>query len=615
MATGVSVNRALSAVTAGKLTPRAVRSQRAFTLFIMATGLLSLHLFRLAQLQLVEGQYNRSLAENNRIRRLPMVADRGNLLDRRGKILAANQLTRSIYLYPREQTRDQWQITAERLGKVLSLDPQQIVQKLEKAGYNASQPVRLMRDIKADVFTALAEAGHIAGVEIQPESSRFYPHKQLGSHLLGYIGEASEAQLRQNADWPMGMLVGQMGLERLIDDRLRGTWGNRLFEVDAGGKELRMLGIQPPQSGETLKTTLDLDLQKAAEKGLAGRRGAVVALDVETGGIMVMASGPTFDPNMFTRRITQKEVDEVFNNPNKPFLNRALQGYPPASTFKIVSSVAGLQSDKFTPTSTLMTSGAINIGGTLFHEHGGGGYGAIGFKTALQVSSNTFFYQLGRSLGSHEIYKWGHKLGIGETKTMLDGESQGLIPTPEIKKELTGEPWYTGDEVTMAIGQGMVTVTPMELAVVVAAIGNGGYRVKPHFLLDQSNDPQYQPELIGLKPSTLSTVREGLELVVREGTARALNDGSIPVTAGKTGTAEVPGGEDNSMYVGYGPAKNPKIAIAVVVERGGYGSVAALPIAHEVYKAYFNQAKSKQAKPKGIQARSEGNANPSVANR
>jgi penicillin-binding protein 2 len=571
---------------------------------MVATGLLSLHMFRLAQLQLIEGQYNRVLAENNRVRRLPMVAARGNILDRHGNILAANKLTRSVYLYPREQTRERWQVTAVQLGKLLGLEPQQILQKLEQVGYRSSEPIRLMRDIKAEMFTALAEAGNIPGVEIQPESNRFYPHQKLGSHLLGYIGEASEAQLREHPDWPMGMLVGQMGLERLVDDRLRGMWGNRLFEVNAEGQELRMLGIQPPQSGEALKTTLDLDMQKAAEKALAGRPGAVVAIDIATGGILTMASAPTFDPNMFTRRITQKEVDEVFNNPDKPFLNRALQGYPPASTFKIVSSVAGLQSGKFTPESTLMTTGAINIGGTLFHEHGGGGYGEIGFKTALEVSSNTFFYQVGRRIGSYEIYKWGHKLGIGETKTLLDGEGQGLIPTPEIKKALNGEPWYTGDEVTMAIGQGMVTVTPMELAVVVAAIGNGGYRVKPHFLLEQARDAQYQPELIGLKPSTLTTIREGLELVVREGTARSLNDGSIPFTAGKTGTAEVPGGADNSLYVGYGPAKNPKIALAVVVERGGYGATAAVPIAHEVYKAYFKQPNLKQPQPQGIQATS-----------
>jgi penicillin-binding protein 2 len=604
--TGVgAVGKALSAAGAGKVTPRAQRSQRAFALLVLATGCLSLHLFRVAQLQLIQGKYNQTLAENNRIRRLPIVADRGNLLDRHGAVLVANQLARSIYLYPREQTKEQWQTTVPHLAELLKVDPQVIFAQLEKTGYRSSNPVRIARNIKADVFTGLAEMGSIAGVEIQPESNRFYPHKQLGAHILGYIGEATEAQLKQDAKMPMGMLVGQMGLERLADDRLRGTWGNRLMEVDAMGKELRMLGTQKPESGESLRTTLDLAVQQAAEKGLAGRRGAVVAIDTETGGIIAMASGPTFDPNMFTRRITQKEVDEVFNNPDKPFLNRALQGYPPASTFKIVSSVAGLQSGKYNPNSTIMTSGAVNIGGTLFHEHGSG-YGEIGFKTALQVSSNTFFYQLGNHIGPYEIHKWGHKLGIGETKTFLDGESLGLIPTPEIKQQISAEPWYSGDTVTMAIGQGMVTVTPMEMAVMVAAIGNGGQRLKPHLLLEQRHDPAYKAEPIDLNPGTVSIIREGLEMVVKEGTGRALSDGSIPPTAGKTGTAEVPGGADNALYVGYGPAKNPKIAVAIVVERGGFGAQSAVPIAHEVYKAFFNQGKSK-SQNQGVQAQAGTN--------
>jgi penicillin-binding protein 2 len=605
MANGSTFGKSRSAAAAaGKLTPRAVRSRRAFALFLMASALLSIHVFRLAQLQIVRGNYHRQLADNNRIRRLPMVADRGNIVDRNGKVLAANQLSRAIYVYPREQTPAGWKQTAAKLGAILGIEPQKILQEIEKVkdGYRSALPVRLVRNLKEEAFTSLAEAGDIPGLEIQPESTRYYPHKNLAAHVMGYIGEATEDQLRKHADFPMGMLVGQMGLERLQDEQLRGTWGNRLYEVDVRGKELQMLGIQRPIPGKELKTTLDIRLQEAAEKGLAGRRGAVVVLDPKTGAVMALASGPTFDPNMFTRRITQKEVDEVFNNPQKPFLNRALQGYPPASTFKIISTIAGLQSGKYTPDSTIMTAGAIVIGGTAYHEHGGGGgYGAIGFQEALTVSSNTFFYQVGVAVGPHEIFKWGHKLGIGETYTHLDGESNGLIPTPELKPKISDEPWYTGDTVTMAIGQGMVNVTPMEMAVMVSAIANGGNRVKPHFLMEDLNQPGMQPELIGLNKSTLETVRKGLIAVVREGTAQSLNDGSIPPTAGKTGTAEVPGGEDNSMYVGYGPVNDPQLAVAVLVEQGGFGATSAVPIAHEIYKAYFGEPKSKN-KPQSIQA-------------
>jgi penicillin-binding protein 2 len=600
VSSGMGVNKALSTVAAGKLTPRAVRSRRAVALFMGTTGLLSLHLFRLAQLQLVQGNYNRQLADHNYIRRMPIVADRGNILDRAGRVLAANQLSRSLYVYPREQTPESWAITAERLSPALGMESQAIVDEIKKAGFKSPTPVRIQRNIKEEAFTALAELGHVPGVEIQPESNRHYPHKDLGAHILGYIGEASEDILRKNPEMPMGMLVGQLGIERLADDQLRGTWGSRLFEVDAGGKEKQMLGIQRPVSGSELRTTLDLNVQKAAELGLKGRRGAVVVLDVKTGGVLAMASAPTFNPNMFTRRITQKDVDSVFNNPDKPFLNRALQGYPPASTFKIVSSVAGLQSGKYTPKSTIMTAGAIVVGGVAFHEHGGGGYGAIGFQEALTVSSNTFFYQVGMKVGPEEIAKWGNKLGIGSTKINLDGEGQGLIPTPEIKRQISNEPWYAGDTVTMAIGQGMVTVTPTEMAVMVSAIANGGKRVKPHFTLEQSKQAALQPEDIGLSESTLKTIRNGLISVVKQGTARSLSDGSIPPTAGKTGTAEVPGGADNSLYVGYGPVENPQIAVAIVVERGGYGAQSAVPIAHEVYKAFFNQYKN--PKHQGVQA-------------
>jgi penicillin-binding protein 2 len=513
-------------------------------------------------------------------------------------VLATSRLARSLYLYPREQTKDSWKTTASRLSEVLGLDGKELLAKIEKQGYSSAMPVRIMRDLKPEAFIALAELGQIPGLEVQPESSRQYPNKNIAAHLLGYIGEATEADVKKNPEFPPEMLVGQTGLERLEDQRLRGRWGKRLIEVDATGQELKMLGKQLPISGQELQTTLDLKLQKAAEEALAGRNGAVVVLDVKTGGIMAMASGPTFDPNMFTRRITQKEVDYVFNNPNKPLLNRAMQGYPPASTFKIVSTAAALQSGKYQPDSTIATAGAINIGGTLFHEHGGGGgYGTIGFQEAIAVSSNTFFYQVGVKVGPHSIHEWGHKLGVGESLFGLDGGSNGYIPTPETKKEMSPEEWYIGDTVTMAIGQGLVQVTPLEMAVMVATIANGGNRVKPHLLLEQDNQPQFQAQNMGFKPTTLDTIKKGLMSVVKEGTARSLSDGSIPPTAGKTGTAEVPGGADNSMYVGYGPVDNPQIAIAVVVEHGGFGAESAVPIAHNVYKTYFGPPKTPVAKP------------------
>lgn len=569
------------------------RSRRSVFVLLVITALISGCVFRLAQLQLIEGAYHRRLAEKNRISMIPIPADRGNILDRKGRLLAANRLSRSVYLSPREQSPQQWVASAAQLSPLLDVPAEEILAALKRVGWRSPIPVRVSRDLSPTAFVTLAEkAGHFPGLEIRAESNRDYPNGDLAAHILGYISEATAEDLKSHPEYPMGMLVGQMGIERIANETLQGVWGGYQVEVDAKGQEVKTLGIKSPQAGQSLKLTLDLDLQKAAEKALAKRRGAVVVLNAKTGEVLTLASGPTFDPNVFTRRITQTEWNRL-QGEDKPFLNRALQGYPPASTFKIVTTAAGIESGKFSPDSTLGTAAYISLGGFQFHEHGGGGYGTIGFQEALTVSSNTFFYQVGLAAGPEQISKWGHRLGIGETNTMeLEGGTRGSIPTPAQKEKLYGEPWYGGDTVSMAIGQGLVQVTPLEMAVMVSTIANGGFRVKPHLLASQTKTAELKPEPTGLSPATIRVIKAGLAAVVREGTGRQLNDGSIPLTAGKTGTAEVPGGQrTNALYVGFGPVSDPQIAIAVVVENGGYGAESAVPIAHEVYKAYFKKPK------------------------
>ncbi|MBD2020056.1 penicillin-binding protein 2 [Leptolyngbya sp. FACHB-36] len=575
------------------------RSPRSIVFLLVITALISGCLFRLAQLQLVQGRYNRQLAEKNRISMIPIPADRGDILDQKGRRLAANRLTRAVYLAPREQTQQQWSETAARLGPTLNIPPSEILAKLKQVGYRSAMPVRIVRDLTPTAFVALSETiGQIPGVEIRAESSRYYPNGDMAAHVLGYIGEATLEDLKAHPEYPMGALVGQMGIERIANKTLQGVWGGHLVEVDAGGREVKMLGVKAAQPGSPLKLTIDLDLQKTAETALAKRRGAVVVMDVKTGAVLALASGPTFDPNLFTRRISAADWKQL-QAEDKPFLNRALQGYPPGSTFKIVTASAGMQSGKFTPDSTVATSAFISLGGVQFHEHGGGGYGVIGFRDALAFSSNTFFYQVGLAAGPEQISEWAHRLGIGTSSNMnLDGGIHGSVPTPAQKEKLYGEPWYGGDTVSMSIGQGLVQVTPLEMAVMVSTIANGGFRVKPHLLNSQTTDPAMKPETTGLAPGTVAVIKAGLAAVVREGTARRLSDGSIPPTAGKTGTAEVPGQRDNALFVGFGPVDNPKIAVAVVVENGGYGAESAVPIAHEVYKTFF------KAKPKSAAQRS-----------
>lgn len=568
------------------------RLYRGIIVMLLITASTSVYVARLAHLQIVQGAEHRQKAEQNRIRYIPLPSDRGKILDRNGKLLAANHLSRSLYLWPREQPQEQWPIISAKLSALLNVPTEEILQKLDKVGLDSKTPVRIAKNLTEAALVVLSErTAEFPGIEIRTEFSRHYPNGNLAAHLLGYIGEANQEELEANPKYPMGITIGKMGIERMLNDKIGGIWGTRTIEVNAVGEQLRTLSERDASSGDSVRLTLDLELQKTAERALANRRGAVVVLDVKTGAVLAMASGPTFDPNIFARQMTQADWERL-QSPDKPLLNRALQGYPPGSTFKIVTSAAGMESDKFSPYSMLATSAYITVGGFRFHEHSGG-YGVIGFRDALAYSSNTFFYQMGLELGPEQIAQWGRKLGIGETTDLqllgLEGGINGFLPTPTEKRKLYGEPWYIGDTVSMAIGQGLVLCTPLELAVMVASIANGGYRVKPHLLSSQTNTPATKLVPTGMSPETVGMIRQGLVAVVQQGTARWLNDGSIPVTGGKTGTSEVTGQASHSLYVAFGAANKAEIAIAAIVENGGYGSVAAAPIAKEIFATYFQQ--------------------------
>jgi penicillin-binding protein 2 len=567
------------------------RWHKGILLLLLVSSCFSLFTLQLSKLQFVQGEYNRRWAEANRLRLIPIPASRGQIIDRNDKVIATSRLARSVYATPYKQTPEQWQAVAPQLSQILQIPTEDILNKLETASYRSRLPVLLQSNLTPGMFIPLAEQfSEMPGLEVRGESARNYPHDSLAAHLLGYIGEATLDDLKANQEYPMGMIVGKVGIERQANPDLDGVWGNRLIEVDARGTETQEIGIQSPVSGEPVQLTLDLELQKTAEAALGNRRGAAVMLNVKTGEILAMASAPSYNPNLFTRQVTTEDWKHLQRSDN-PLLNRALQGYPPGSTFKIVTSTAGMGSGKMSPGSTLMTSGSITLGGTTFHEYSGSGFGVIGFREALTFSSNTFFYKVGMKAGPEELSKWGKQLGIGGSINLdllgLDGANHGQIPTPEEKERLFDTPWYLGDTVSMSIGQGLVLATPLELAVMVSTIANGGQRVQPHLLASQTNTAKTQPIKTDIAPETIKVIKEGLIDVVKKGTGRSLNDGTIPLTGGKTGTVEVPGKPDNSMYVAFGPADKPEVAIAVVVEEGGYGSVAAAPIAHQLFRVYF----------------------------
>lgn len=569
---------------------------RAVAFILLITTLMGVSVYRLVGLQLISGKQNRIRAEENRIRLLPIPSNRGRILDRNDQPLAENHLTRAVYLWPKEQTQEQWKQTASQLSEVLEIPTEEILAKLEKVNYNSAAPVRITRSVTPEAFVWIGEnALELPGVEIRSDSNRYYPNGSLASHVLGYIGEATLEDLKAHPEYPMGMIVGKLGLEAGVNDQLAGVWGARLVEVNAQNQELRLLGEKPSIGGKGIKLTLDIALQKAAEQGIGYRRGAAVALNVKTGEVLAMASSPRFNPNTFTKPISSEEWEDLQGLEN-PFLNRTLQGYPPGSTFKIVSSAAGMGSGKFSPGSMIGTSASITVGGITFHEHSGG-YGVIGFRDALAFSSNTFFYRLGMAVGAEEIAKWAGRFGIGSTdlKLLKLGEgSIGFVPTPDNKEEIFGEPWYLGDTITMSIGQGAVLATPLELAVMVATAANGGNRVKPHLLAEMTNTPESKPVPTGLDPQAINTIKEGLVNVVQYGTGQGMNDGTIPLTGGKTGTSEVLWQQSHSLFVGFGPANNPEIAIAVVIENGGYGSVAAAPVAKQMFQTYFSRKNQKK---------------------
>lgn len=309
-----------------KTTYRKEASRWRSVFFMLAvTALIAGCVARLVQLQLLEGQHYTQLAEQNRVRTIPMPAERGNILDRRGQLLATNHLARGVYLWSRQESPRQWKNTADRLSHILNIPASEILDRLQKVNYNSPLPIRLTQQIAPEAFVRLAEESALMpGVEVFAGSTRSYPYGSLAAHVLGYIGEATEADMKAHPDYPSGMIVGQMGIERLANATLKGKWGQRLVEVNANGQELRLLGTSPAQAGDDVRLTLDLAMQQAAERALNGRRGAVVALDTNTGAVLTLASAPTFDPGIFTRRVSQSEWNRLQQG-DQPFLDRALK--------------------------------------------------------------------------------------------------------------------------------------------------------------------------------------------------------------------------------------------------------------------------------------------------
>jgi penicillin-binding protein 2 len=553
---------------------------------------------RLVYLQIVEGPKHKERAMSNRVRMIPKHPERGNIFDRNGKLLATTRYPRSVYLWPMAHTKPSWPVVGSRLSQILNIPVEEIEKTLEEAGPASSSLIRVARDLSVEQITALKEYhSELADVEVNTEALRYYHNGKELAHVLGYTRELTAEQLnkRRKDGYRLGDVIGQMGVEKAYESSLRGEWGGQQVEVDGSGKPQRVLGEKQAKAGNDLHLTLDLDVQKAAEKALGKQNGTIIALDPNDGSILAMVSHPTFDPNIFSKqRPSQKELQRILLGEEHPLLNRALRQYPPASTFKIVTTAAALESGKYSPKTVLQTYGSLTFGGTRFGEWNKKGFGPLGFTGAMANSSDTFFYQIGRGVGGPTLIEWTRKFGFGK-KTGFEFASEevpGLVPDEAWKQKTWKMPWTIGDSINMSIGQGALLSTPLQVAVMFAVPANGGYRVQPHLLKDKREAKNWR-QSVNMQPSTIKVLRDGLRQVITNGTGKVLNVPSVPPVAGKSGTAEAWKSrvkQNHAWFGAYAPANKPEIVVLAFAEHsgGGGGSVTG-PMVLKVMEDYFQR--------------------------
>ena len=553
---------------------------------------------RLVWMQLLEGPRFRELADENRIRLVPRSPMRGRLLDRRGRVLASSRLTYSLYLEPRLVSDADWPDLRDRLSRLLKLDPELLDQRRQRGPDPDGYRTTLVLDLEPEqVLRFREQALGLKGAQVDVDILRHYPHGTLAAHALGYTQPITEKEYGFLAEkgYRIRDRIGRTGVEAAYESHLRGKWGGQMLEVNAMGEVQRNLGDRPSEPGRDLTLTLDLDLQRVAEKVLADKPGgAIVALNASDGAVLALASKPGFDPNFFSKLImTQKEYDALFANPSKPLLSRAMNPYDPGSTWKPVTAMAGMESGKFPPDTKLKTTACITYGGHCFPDHNGKGFGTIGYADALRHSSNTFFYQVGVGVGSLALKRAADQLGFQQKTGIEIGweESVGLVGDEPWADRGRGwaepgtVPWIPEDMASASIGQSVVQITPLQLARAYAVFANGGWLVTPHLAAGTIDwmGPEHRRR-VEMQAETLRTIREGLRKVVSAGTGFGLNGPGIPPAAGKTGTAEdSTGGPDHAWFGTYAPYPDGEIVVVAFAQNTpGGGSVHALPMAKQV---------------------------------
>lgn len=559
--------------------------------------MLLVFVLRLWQLQILRGEYYYNLSLKNRVSVVKLPAPRGIIYDRRGRALVDNEPYFVVSLLPKPPGRG---INLTELSELLGISPDELSERIIRQRPYTLEPIVLKKGLTfKEVAEIEARRSDFPGLIIQTEIIRSYPYGNTASHLIGYISHPHEEEVKSGrfSDLPRKSYIGRWGAEALFDEDLKGVPGVRYIEVDALGRQIHPLQEFPPQQGNDIHLSVDIETQIVAENAFGKRSGALLALNPGTGEIISLVSLPSFDPNIFVRGISEEQWKEIINNPGHPFLNRVFQSrYPPGSVFKIITALAGLEEGVINEDTSFYCSGKIEVGIWTFRCWKNEGHGHTNITKGLVESCDVFFYETGKLLGIDRIAKYAKALGLDRKIGLgLSNEIPGIIPTSAWKRKTKGRPWYLGETFNAAIGQGYVTITPAHAAILISAIANGGSVYRPSLLrLSQPPEPISK---ISITPEHLSIVREALKGVVNDpkGTGwRAKSERFI--IAGKTGTAQVVGSSDETIrrgprdhawFVAYAPYKEPQIAVSVFVEHGGHGGEAAAPIARDVIENYL----------------------------
>ena len=566
---------------------------------------------RMVYLQLWRGEYYTKQSDGNRLRQSRIIAPRGLIFDKNGKELVNNLPGYAVVLQKQADYKPE---TLQHIGQLLGI-PVEVIKKKIKESQNYYEPILLKSDLSLEMVTKIEEQRrYMPEVMLSVQPIRNYPYKELGVHALGYVGEVSSYEIEKGLfkNVTQGSIVGKSGLEKSYDKILRGEDGAFMEEVDVAGNVVKHYDSVQPVPGKNLQLTLDFRLQKSLEdftdkhlaflrsSGLAprARAAAVVALDPRNGAVRAMVSRPGYDPNLFVHGISSKDWNRINNDDSYPLNNKVISGeYPPGSTFKIVTGSAAFELNKVGLNEPIYDGGFHPLVPTMGNA-GGEVLGWLTFISALAMSDNVYFYELGNRVGIDNIAKYARLYGFGEkTGIDLEGESKGLVASKQVKREIWGEDWRLGDTFNAAIGQGFNLTTPMQLSVMLSIVANGGIKYQP-YLVDSilnadgsffDRPKRAEAKHIEVSQQTIEYMRQGMSATTQEGgTASYFSQLPKPI-AGKTGTAENSHGRDHGLFVAYGPVEDPELVVVCIVEQGGFGSTAAGPIVYKAFEEYFKE--------------------------